>query len=230
MLVISQVACSPQLVTPGPLPSPVIWQVAVTPALAWLGPIFQRCASSQPGVNLVISQKPASQIDPAIVDLAFRWGGIAQPPAFAAEIGQDELAVVVNPTNPVNSLSSSQLIQLFNGSLTRWSQLDLKNFDGMVTAYRYALSEDVQQAADWLPVGPAGILAPDPAAVRQAVAAETYSVGYLPARWVDTSVKRVAIAGLGTDQQTRPILALAQSEPQGARRALLLCVQDQLNR
>jgi hypothetical protein len=92
----------------------------------------------------------------------------------------------------------------------------------------YAAGDDVQAAANWLPAGPAAVLAPDPAAVRSAVAQERYSLGTLPAHWLDSSVKKVTIVGAGEGQLKHPLLAMAAQEPQGTRRAWLFCVQAKL--
>lgn len=232
---ISQASCSPQILTAAPLPSPAIWQVQFTPALAWMGPIFAQCAGAQPGVNLVVSEQSAVRMDPLKADFSFQWGDLSGPPPFTSVVGQVELAVVVNPLNPLVSLSASEVKGLFSGKLDSWSQLSKAhcascgtNFEGGIKAYGYAAGEDVQRAADWIQPGPAAILAPDPAAVRQAVAQEKYSIGFFPVKWVDASVRQVNIIDAEPGQLARPVLAMAPDEPQGPRRTWLLCVQELL--
>jgi hypothetical protein len=228
-------ACQPQIVTLTPPPKPETWQVEATPALRWLGPIFQRCAAGLPGANLVFSERPADQLGGAQVDFSFQWGNRAAAMGFAAVIGQDTLAVVVNPANPVDTLAPSEVSALFSGKTDSWS-LAIKtrcascgpDFDGAVQAYVYAPGEDVRVAADWIPAGPAALLAPGPAEVRAAVAQERYSLGYLPARWLDASVKVVSILPAEPGLLEKPVLAFAPREPQGAQRAWLACVQAAL--
>jgi hypothetical protein len=226
-------ACRPEI-QPAPLLStPEVWQVQVTPALRWLGPVFQQCANGQPGTHLVVSESSALYLNPQKADFSFRWGEPADLPPFLAVIAQDELAVVVNPANPLTMLTTVEVQALFAGKTDSWS-LVLKarcascgpDFDGTVKAYAYAAGEDVQQVANWIRPGPAVFLAPDPAAVREAVAQERYSIGFLPARWVDKTVKSIRIEGGEPELLKRAILGLASQEPQGSKRAWLLCVSE----
>ena len=227
-------ACQPEIQTAPPVPSVSIWQVQVTPATAWLAPFFQTCAADQPGVNLVVSEHPVQALDVQAADFAFQWGERADAPPFAAVIGQDQLAVVVNPANPIASLTVSEMQALFSGKEDSWSQLVQQkcptcgSFGGSTRVYIYASGGEMQLAADWIAAGPDDILAPDPAAVVAAVAGERYAIGFIPARWLDSTVKRVAIVDAEAGLLSRPVLAMASAEPQGARRAWLLCVQEQM--
>lgn len=228
-------ACQPQMTTLTPPPTPQVWQVETTPALRWLGPIFQRCASGAPGANLVLNERPAAQLGGAQVDFSFQWGERAAPTGFAAVVGHDPLAVVVNPANPVEKLAPSEVRAVFSGKTDSWS-LAIKtrcascgpDFEGAIQAYVYSAGEDVQTAAGWILAGPSAILAPGPAEVRAAVAKERYSVGYLPARWLDASVKALVVEPAEPGLLDKPILAFAPREPQGAQRAWLACVQEAL--
>jgi hypothetical protein len=228
-------ACQPQMVTLTPPPTPQIWQVETTPALRWLGPIFQRCAAGVAGANLVLSEHPAAQLGGAQIDFSFQWGEHAAPVGFAVVVGHDPLAVVVNPANPVDKLAPSEVRALFSGKTDSWSQAIKTrcascgpDFEGAIRAYVYAAGEDVQTAAGWLSAGPNSVLAPGPAEVRATIAQERYSVGYLPGRWLDTSVKALVVEPAEPGLLDQPILAFAPREPQGAQRAWLACVQASL--
>lgn len=43
------------------------------------------------------------------------------------KIGTDGIAIITNPNNPVNSLSTSQLQGIYNGEITNWNQVGGKN-------------------------------------------------------------------------------------------------------
>ena len=228
-------ACQPEILTAPPLPTVSIWQVQYTPATAWLAPYFQTCAADQKGVNLVVSEHPAQALDLQTADFSFEWGERTSPPPFAAVIAQDRLAVVVNPANPISSLTVSQIKDLFSGKNDSWGPLIQAScascgtdFAGPIRVYVYAPGGEMQLAAAWIQPGPEAILAPDPAAVKAAIASEPYSVGFVPARWLDSSVKQVAIAGAEAGLLSRPVLAMSPAEPQGARRAWLACLQAQI--
>jgi hypothetical protein len=228
-------ACQPVILTLPPPPTPEIWHVQFTPALRWLGPIFQQCAAGLPGANLVVNERAAGQLTPTTADFSFQWGERANPAAFTAVIGQDDLVLVVNPANPIGSLTAVDVQNIFDSKIETWGPLLATRcanctpaFEGALRAYVYPVGDDMRTAASWIPAGPAAVLAPDPAAVRGALAAERFSIGYLPRRWLDASVKAVVIEGANPGQLTRPVLAMAPQEPQGTKRAWLLCVQEKL--
>jgi ABC-type phosphate transport system substrate-binding protein len=208
--------------------------VQATPALRWMGPLFQSCAQKN-GSSLVLDEVPADHLDPAAVDVAFRWGAPEPAPTFTAVLGTDELVFVVNPANPLPKMTIDDARALFAGKSDSWSQVIKArcascgpDFEGAVTVYVYPAGDDTRSAMEWAAAGPATVLAPDPAAVKQAVAAERYSLGYLPRRWLDSSLKEVAVEGLTEAQLRLPLTALAAQEPQGSLRAWLGCVQDGL--
>jgi len=228
-------ACQPQIVSLTPPPTPQTWQVETTPALRWLGPVFQGCTAGLAGANLVISERGTAQLGGPQADFSFQWGDRAGAMGFAVVIARDALAIVVNPANPAASLTPDDVRALFSGKISNWNLstgagcascgLD---FSGSVLAYIYAPGEDVRAVAGWIPGGPAAVLAPGPAEVRAAVAKERYSVGYLPARWLDASVKAVPVVPVEQAMLSQAVLAFAPREPQGAQRAWLACVQNAL--
>jgi hypothetical protein len=61
--------------------------------------------------------------------------------------------------------------------------------------------------------------------MRQAVAADPSAIGYLPRRWVDSSLRPLSIDGISETSLRQPILAVTQTTPQGAQKEWLLCLQ-----
>jgi hypothetical protein len=234
-VVLLAVACQPTLQAVPPLPSPEVWRVETTPALTWLGEIFQQCAASQSGALLVVNQHSAPDLDPARADFTFQWGERSNPAPFSAVIGQEELAVVVNPQNPISAINVADVKAIFIGQTTDWKSVlqtacpgCSANLAGAVKVYGYPRGEDAGQAGSWIEPGPDAILAPDPAAVLQAVAADANSIGFLPVHWLDRTVKKIELKGEVPGGLSRPVLAMAQAEPQGPKRVWLLCVQQKL--
>jgi len=43
------------------------------------------------------------------------------------QIGEDSIAIIVNPTNPVNSLTTDQLRDIYQGKITNWNQVGGEN-------------------------------------------------------------------------------------------------------
>jgi hypothetical protein len=235
LVILLLAGCGPSL-TPQPLPTPQILEVQVTPALQPLETRFQTCIETQANAGLVVDRLPATALDPSKA-LAIRWGG--QPPRgmYAAELAQEELVVVVNPGQQMDAISLEDLRAIYTGQMKQWP-----GTSDAVEAWSYPAGDDVQAVFEEAVFGSASAdrqtasgqtaywrstsLAPDPAAVLEAVAANQNAIGYLPHRWLTDAVKEVTVDGLVAGSLRRPILAISPEEPQGLPRAWLVCVQE----
>jgi len=72
-------------------------------------------------------------------------------------------------------------------------------------------------------------LVPDPAAMRETIAKNPGAIGFLPRRWVDSTVKTLPVENLDPAQLRHPILALSQSEPGGQEKEWLVCLQEMMS-
>ncbi len=219
---------------PAPVPAdapPTAWlRVQVSPALMVFSGTFSACTPE--GVGLAIQQAPGAAFAPEQADLTLAWGdNPAAQPGYAAELAREELVLVANPANPVQSLELSALQAAYSGQLTAFDWDYLGQAPLPLVLYLYPRGSGLQTILDptLFPEGPAParevVTAPAPAEMRQSVAAEPGALGFLPRRWVDSSVKTVRVAGLPSGAWERPILALSSVEPQGPARDWLLCVQ-----
>ena len=222
-------ACATAL-TPTPA-LPTEWlRVQISPALSVFDTAYNACTPQ--GIGLAIQQAEGTAFTAEQADLTLSWGFPPDTAGYAAELIQEELVLVVNPKNPVQSLAISSLQVVYTGDLPGWDWDFLGQSAVPLTAYLYPENSDLQ-----IVLGPSlftkgqspareVVVAPGPAELRTAVAADPGGVGFLPRRWVDASVKVVPVDGLPEDEWTRPILAISRFEPQGAAREWLLCVQD----
>ena len=227
-------ACQPSL-TPVALPTPTVLEVQVTPALTHLGQSFNDCANELENSGLVVLETPAALLDLNRSALALRWGpgySGADQPGYAAVIGQEELAVIVHPDNPLNSISRADLQALYSGALRSWPQTDpaievqpwvYPDGDDVLAVFQSALLDGSA------PSPRAVYNAPDPAAVLEAVAENPGAVGFLPARRVNSSVKALVLEGIDPAQLRQPILAWSNVEPKGPEKAWLICLQERLS-
>jgi undecaprenyl-diphosphatase len=209
-------------------------RVQTTSALSWLQPDFSTCAAQQPELGLLLAELPASGLDLQKGDLAFRWGAPAESHAAAFILGEDELVVVVNPANPLNSLTRAQFEHIFSGTAREWAELgDCPTCPaGEIHLWNYPEGEDTQDAlASLLPDGVHRayvLIAPNPQRLREALAEDPAGIGFIPRRWVDDTLKVLALPEFSAQELTFPILALSAAEPQGAARAWLGCLQEAL--
>ncbi|HAL17756.1 MAG TPA: hypothetical protein DCP32_13735 [Anaerolineaceae bacterium] len=215
-----------------PAPTPMAVRVEITSSLEWLRPDLAECAQQTPGLTLSVrfNEVEAQSLEDS--DVLLRWSNLAPASVAPFEIGKDSLAVIVNPDNPVDTLDASQLKDFFTGQATVWTDPEGAPLDSVQT-WVYPAGEDTQilltttLLAD-SPIATTARIAPNPAAMLEAVAADPQAIGFLPARWLDSTVRQISITGYAGDQWTLPILAVTQSEPSGITRDWLLCVQDQI--
>jgi len=205
--------------------TPVVLTVEYTPSLSWLKPALNQCAA-QWNIDLLTYEAPADVLDFS-QGVALRWGAPLSVAGAASQLNTDNLAIIVNPRNKVQSLKLADLQAIFQGTTTNWND----NPSTPIQVWVYAGTDDVETVFRSLiqtsHLSIQAHLAPDPDSMRQAVAADPNAIGFLPAHWLDSSVRAVTIEGLSSSPQ--PILALTASTPQGVTRGWLLCLQSAIH-
>ncbi len=189
-------------------------KVTVSSSLAWLEPDLADCAASV-GAAVARTDDSAAEADVIRLQLG-RFSG----EGYAAILGQDQLTVIVNPANPVTELPIETVRAIFAGREKAWAD------QSEIQVWSLPQSNDAAAAfadAGFTVLG-AG-LAPTAQDMRTAVAADPAAIGFLPAHWLDDSVRALPVAGLDTGL---PILAITAQEPQGTARALLACLQERI--
>lgn len=117
---------------------------------------------------------------------------------LSASLAQAELAVIVNPQNPVAKLSADEAAQYFLGKSKTLTPLDYTDGTGPRSAfYSRVLQKDPSQVkAIWTKLvftgkGVAPRELPSVAEMKKAVAANPNAIGYVDKSAVDDSVKVV---------------------------------------
>lgn len=225
-------ACQPAASTP--TSELEVWKVERSPALEWMGSSLNGCALEQNNLGIALVQKPGSD-----ADITLSWGQPASESQNAYLLGQDELVLIIHPDNPLQEISLDSLKAVYDSEVTSWSQFqedqeDRENSNSIQT-WRYPDGNAVEQIFEEISGSSASprsssMLAPDPQAMRSAVSGQSAAIGFLPSRWVDSSVKVLRISGLSAEAAARPILAwTAAGEPTPEQEAWLLCLQEKIN-
>ncbi len=120
-------------------------------------------------------------------------------------IGQDGIAVIVNPENPVTSLSTEQLRRIYLGHTTNWKEvggadqpivvLSREEGSGTRAEFERLLMGDrlTTQSAQ---------IAPSSAAMASSVAQSAGSIGYVSMSYVDKTVQALKIDGVAPSTDT----------------------------
>lgn len=121
------------------------------------------------------------------------------------KIARDAIAVIVNLDNPVTSLTTSQVADVFAGKITNWKQLGgpdlvigLVNRDE-ASGTREAFSKIVLGGADF---DPTAAVLPGTGQVRSVVAQSRSAIGYISLGFVDATVKALVMDGVKPDEAT----------------------------
>jgi ABC-type phosphate transport system substrate-binding protein len=187
-------------------------------AIPWLADL-QNCAG---GTVVMAEQRAADLLDLQTIDLAIRIG---QPDALtspAYQIGSEDILVISNRQNPINTLTADEVRGLFTGSIQTWQEIN--GSDSPVQVWVFASAEDVQQIFEQTVLGGAMItsnahLAAGPNEMSQAIANDVNAVGILTRHWKAGNVSEVSMVA------TAPVLAITAGEPQGVVPGILACLQ-----
>jgi ABC-type phosphate transport system substrate-binding protein len=160
-------------------------------------------------------------------------------------LGEDQLSLIVHPSSPLKALSISQLQAIYNGSAQKWNVLlqpackecapdSAKNpLSGKeIHPWAYLPGEDIQkifqtQAGLAARTG-LNFLAPNPTAMRTAIASDPQAIGFLPQRDLDASVKSLQLTGIKVDTLRQPVTASLPAKPQPETQVWLACVTEKL--
>ena len=219
--------CSAPPTAPIP-PSPMPLRVSYSPYLAGIQDALHTCTVELPQLAIFFEQIPAAQQDFENADLVVWWGEKPERIDYAYPLNEDELVVIVNPENPKQTLSSSELVSLFSGRIETWSEIGTLNHQVEVWIFPEGniLSETFQTGmlADNR-ITRLAALAPSSTALLESVGGDPGAIGILPRSWLSPEVKEIKVDPELQTSVRKPLLALSEFEPQGAMKDLIACLQ-----
>jgi phosphate transport system substrate-binding protein len=148
-------------------------------------------------------------------------------------IANDGIAVVVHPSNPLTTISLTEIRKIFSGAVKNWSALGLPPHDiDLITREE---GSGTREAFEHLVMGkqeitPAALVQDSNGSVREIVAGDAYSLGYISAGLVDQRVKALAIDGVFPTRENikshayklvRRFLLVSRTEPSGSCKAFV---------
>lgn len=232
---LSMSACQALPPTAQPIVTPQIWQVQLTPDLAWLEPNLNLCTNRQTNLGLATFERPFAEFGNHPADINLRWGAPAHLTGAAVVLAYDDLVLAVSAGNPIQTLSQKDVQAIYTGKINNWKNFNQSSsFDQKIQAWSYPDGEETQQVfmnflAANIPIGEPAGFAPTPEAMRQILAANPGAIGYLPEHWLDQNIHKVNLADAPANTLPQvPILAITSSEPTGQQKFWLECLQSTL--
>jgi hypothetical protein len=214
-------ACTSAIPTPTPVPSPQPLRVYLSPLLEPLRPLLAGCAPSGSAVYYTADETGA--------DAVLLMGQPEEAQGSLWQLGTESMVPAVHPSRNLASLDLSVILQIYQGQVSDWSQLGQPA--APLHAWVYASQTQIGHilAALASPTqGAAFQSAPGPLEMRQSLAKDPNALGWLPARWLDASVRQVSLAAPAPANLSQPILARTEGQPQGLTQDLLVCLQNKL--
>ncbi len=148
-------------------------------------------------------------------------------------IAFDGIAVIVHPTNPLTNITMEQIRQIFVGAVKNWGALGLPPHSiDLITreegsGTREAFEHLVMKKKE---ITPAALVQDSNGSVREIVAGDPYSLGYISAGLVNRQVKALAIDGVRPTRENiknhsyklvRRFLLVSRVKPTGSCQAFL---------
>ena len=196
------VACSPAL---NPTPTPRVITIYASPITQpWLTDAYN-CAREY---QLILSNVN----DPAQAEIAIRLGEPDTLKSLAFQIDRDDILIVTHSESPLQNMSLGQVQALFSNS------------GALAQIWVFPPTQDIQQIFTREGMQNTAItsqarLATSPQQMSDALNSDKNSIGILPRRWKTGTAREIfSLADV-------PVLALTKSEPQGALKELLGCLQ-----
>ncbi len=169
----------------------------------------------------------AAQNGTADIGMSSRSLNDTEKGLWSVEIARDGLAIVVNPANPVQGLTTAQVRDIYSAAVTNWSQLG--GHDAKIHVITREEGSGTRSAFESLLMGkvqitPKAIVQDSNGAVRQLVTDDPDAIGFISLGLVTDKVKALDLDGVvptdahvvdGTYKLSRPFLFVAASEPTG---------------
>ena len=229
-------ACQPAVLsTPQATLQPL--RVQLTPLLepSWL-PKIHACSEYLTQSNLLIEVREASELDLQLADLIIRTSSDLEAEQAGTYLGAERLALVVNPENPIVSLSQEEAIALLSGAYAQWKEVpssaaSAQAFDQPVKLV-FLVDQDLDAflstAFPSLEISPSmGEKAYSVEMAQQLIAETPGAIGLLPASALTPALKEVQLFDASNQLITWQlhVLGLTPIEPVGDMLQLLLCLQ-----
>jgi phosphate transport system substrate-binding protein len=236
-------ACS-HAETPRLTPTPVTLRLAAdTATLPLMQGLTDAYTSAHPNIRFAIQSGNAQATADRVFNGEAELAAVSQLPPkvqgradpWVADLAMDGVAVIVNPANPIDSLTMQNLRDIYSGVHNRWSDFGVVGLEDIQVAVREegdgtrATFDDV--VMDNASLTLSAVLMPTVEVTMNFVSLEATAIAYVPtARITSTVSPAVRVVGIdgqmptpaniagGSYPLTRMLNLIAPGEPQGEMR------------
>ncbi len=229
-------ACQPSgspLPTTTAVPASLPVRALISPAILPILPAVQVCSRQDPSLALFVEPLPARANPPAVTDIYVFLASEQTDSEKSYALGIERLVIVVHPENRLARLGTGTVREIFSGRIRDWSGLEAStDITGPIRLWSYTAANPLGELFSSVLFEAGGAaaqdfaLAPGPAAMIEAVAADPNAIGYVPGGWLNASVREVTLDEQLADRWQIPILAGVTDQPEASVAALLSCLQS----
>jgi DNA-binding transcriptional LysR family regulator len=201
-----------------PPPTPQAITAIISPSLAWLRDHLNQCASEIPELALFVDLRTRLTPNVQAGEVLF-WLG-PPPEGFqgaATRLGDEQIVVIASTDIPASQLDLASI------------QDSYTSLEPPYYAWTYPAGNALRQSFEATVLNGASttphvLLAPDPAALLEAVKGENATIGYISRSWLSGEVQTVPLPEAQQEALLQPVLGLTMEQPEGLARELLFCL------
>ncbi len=225
-------ACQPAVMAPLPaIITPL--RIVLTPNNGLFAGLIERCTAELPEVTAVVDIIPYFEIKTAVFDLAITSGeGLTD---YVYSLWEDQLVLIVHPSNPVDSLTADQISGIFGGFYPSWQSIipdqTGEESNKAIQVFSFSQTDDLGKIFFNELIGE-NILSlrafspPDPQEMVKAVSSDSMAIGYIPATWMTSAVKKI-----DTPREINyQVLMSTLKEPEGGLREMMGCLKNKIEK
>jgi len=192
------------------------------------------CANENPLLALFSDPIPADQSQLPGVLLQLQLGEYGLNGNNFYQVGEEEIKIIVNITNPLFQLSTDQLVAIYSGQLTNWEYENQPEIQVWAYPPEDSLRVLLEAALPGMPrLSSLANIAPTPTSVIRAVASDPAALGFVPGTWLDnltaderSSIKTVELEATVKANLTHPVLISVEEPLTPAIHSLVACMQN----
>ncbi len=222
-------ACgTPDPATPAPTPEAinVYYPASLQPWADRLSGCVEN--NSQIAVYFRQSGSSSSSLNPNDILLELGDPTTVGEGSFMAQVGWEQVVVVVNETNPLSQVSTDRLEQIFSGQILAWDSESGQPIQVWVLPVGETTRQIFDRALRMTQLlAPEARLAPDPGTMLEVVSQDENAIGYLPLSFLSASgkVKVIKLEPSLEQELHQPVIAITKNEPTGQARTIITCLQ-----
>ena len=223
-------------------------KVGYSPSISWIIPVLSVCTDANPGLEMVTEEIQDFGSEQNSDMIYIRWGPPKITPKIAYQVGNESLAIIVNPANPLKSLTIPLLSQVYSGQVETWGDVfekcpdcfeappDNEFSEKLIVTYSYSIDQEPQkQFNDNIlnrpsGISKSGIMVPSSLAMVSSIEQDLNAIGFTGSRSANGKVKQVVVTDAETTSYlSAPILAIMNQEPTLTMQNWISCIQKVLN-